>query len=219
MKIIEFKDVDISFKNGKKIFSGKLNFDVNKSQVTLLKGGIGTGKSTLLRIIAGLNSLYDIKTSDGIFINSLECTELERRKVVNYIGQEAEKQFLTEDGLYELIFGLENRNISKNIIFDKYKSIINKFKISENIINTKTSLLSGGEKRKLALLSSLITDESIFLLDEPLAMLDYANSKRIVDFINMYKEECSFIIATHEEKFDFLADNILIIDKGIVKYE
>ena len=81
----------------------------------------------------------------------------------------------------------------------------------EFIINSNNSNLSGGEKRRICLLRTLLKDSNLYILDEPTSEIDCESSKSIIEYIYSLRKDKTVIVFTHDSQFDIYADNIFVL--------
>lgn len=176
-----------------------VSFTIDKAEKAALVGGNGSGKSTLLKIILGETE----KDSGSI--------EHEKEYKIGYLAQDMRH--------YENLSVLEyfKNNDQEDKINDPLLSFIFNGEISkpntqrENLLNTKIGNLSGGQKTKVALISLIIGDYDLILLDEPTNNIDLQTLILLEEFINT--SESAFIIVSHDREFlDRTTNKILEIN-------
>ena len=210
------KQYNISNKNI--IAINNINIDIKKGELVVLKGASGSGKSTILSLIASLTK----PTSGDIIVKNVKISKLSdsfsskfRQENIGFIFQK-----------YNLI---PNINVKDNIILpliptnpneeflnDRLHKVMNLFHI-EHKQNIIVKNLSGGEQQRVAIARSMVNNPDIILADEPTANLD---EKLSLNFIQTLKELKSLgktiIVATHDPLFfnlDFV-DKIVKMKNG-----
>tara|TARA_B100001248_G_C27372956_1_gene452671 strand:+ start:454 stop:1230 length:777 start_codon:yes stop_codon:yes gene_type:complete len=208
----------LSLKYGRKIILDNLNLQLNKGQILGMLGPNGVGKSTIFNIITGL------VTPDfgSIIINSEKINKypIYQRTLKFKIG------FVPQNGgyfhdltVYENLKAIAEITI-KNISYreEKINSLISKFEL-DPIRDIKAEFISGGQKKKLVIALSLISDPEILLLDEPFAALDIMTIKTLQEIIVdlQSSSNISVILCDHQAR-DLLAcvDTAAIIHNGKV---
>ena len=208
----------ISLKFGKKTILDSLNLNLNDGQILGLLGPNGVGKSTIFNIITGLIS----PDFGSVIINSEKVNNFPifQRTLKYKIG------FVPQHGGYfhDLTVN-ENLNAIGEISIkdqnrrdEKINFLISKFEL-DPVRNIKAKLLSGGERKKLVIAISLISDPKILLLDEPFAALDVMTIKILQEIIvNLQSfNNISVILCDHQAR-DLLkcVDSAAIIHNGRV---
>lgn len=184
----------ITLKNVKKLYRKKMiyeniNGNIPMNGITLLIGANGIGKTTLLKMIAGIE-----KTSGGaILFDDVQMTTKQRHELMSYVPQEiALWEHLTLEENIQFFLGLIDAPISKERI-DAY---IHAFQL-DNMMQMKVKKLSGGTQRKGNLLIGLLSDPKILLLDEPTVGIDLASRMNIQQMLEQLQETCTIIMTTH----------------------
>ncbi len=165
----------------------EVTLEVPEGAVHLILGANGTGKSTLLRILADL-------------LNP-EAGSVKIDGKSSLLMQESDYQIFGETVLEDITLSL---NCPSKDLLAKASELAMSFGLNPN---AKTKKLSFGQKRKLALASLLIAKPDVFLLDEPTSSLDWPATKALLSDIKRIQSEnpkATFLIATHEPQ-DFLA--------------
>ena len=209
---IEFENISLSY--GNRLILDNINFKINKGEIFGMLGPNGAGKSTIFNLLTGLISPNNGK----IKINGYDVTDfpiyLRTKKFkVGYVPQYGGyfNDLSLEDNLSaigEIV--IEN----KILIKDKVNYLINKFEL-DNVRNIKAKFLSGGQKKKLVIALSLLSDPKILLLDECFAALDVMTIKMLQEIIVKLQQETqiTICICDHQAR-DLLAcvDSAMILN-------
>jgi len=189
-----------------------VSFSLEKNKYNVITGKNGSGKSTILKLIVGLE-----KIDDGeIFIDNekllYERDELYKiRKKTGIVFQESNEHIIGETVVESLIFGMENNRILLEKMKENMSKYIKLFQL-ENIINKKTVNLSGGEKQKVALAGAVITEPDIILLDEITEMWDKITKEKMNRIIeNFLKDGKTVVSVTHNSEEIRKSDNLIFI--------
>ena len=208
--IIEFRNVNYS-KNNNMILEN-ISFSLKKNKYNVIIGKNGSGKSTILKLIVGLE-----KISGGqIFIDNEELVykrdELYKiRKKTGIVFQESNEYIIGETVAESLIFGMENNRIPLEKMKENMTKYVKLFQL-ENIIDKKTVNLSGGEKQKVALAGAVITEPEIILLDEVTEMWDKATKDKMNGIIEEFLKDGKTVVSvTHSPEEIKRSDNIVFI--------
>jgi lipopolysaccharide export system ATP-binding protein len=209
-KIIEFKDISLAY--GNRLILDKINFSINEGQIFGMLGPNGVGKSTIFNLITGL-----IMPKDGkILINGQDVTKfpiyLRTKKFkVGYVPQYG--GFFNDMTLLDNLKAISEIVIEdKNARQNKIDYLITKFEL-ENIKDVKAKFLSGGQKKKLVIALSLLSDPKVLLLDECFAALDVLTIKMLQEIIvNLQQENKITICICDHQARDLLA----CVDKAMI---
>ena len=180
----------------RKIFDGA-SFFLQEGEKAGIIGINGTGKSTLLKMIAGLE-----EADDGTVIKANHC-------LVRYLPQNPE--FAPEETVLEAV--LRGNRVEENVgtIEADAKSMLTKLGVTE--FDQPCGQLSGGQRKRLALVSVLLSPAEILLLDEPTNHLDNSMSDWLEE--QLRRRKGAMIMVTHARYFlDSVTDRILELDKG-----
>ena len=209
---------NISLKYGKKTILDDFNIDLNNGEILGLLGPNGAGKTSIFNLITGLVS-PDFGT---IFINSQKINnfpiyERTLKFKIGYVPQIG--GYFHDMTVYENLKAISEITIyEKDKREEKINVLLSKFEL-ESIKNIKAELLSGGQKKKLVIALSLISDPKILLLDEPFAALDILTIKNLQKIIVELQEynNISVILCDHQAR-DLLecVDVAAIIHNGKV---
>ena len=220
--------INIEISNLKKSFehmSGSItlfknfNLKIKEGELVALVGPSGSGKSSLLYLLA----LLDKPTNGKIILNNIDTNKLTnfkkdeiRRKNISIIFQD--NNLLTDFTAIENVkMPLIIKSESKEIIKKKAEKILKEMKILDRS-NHFPNQLSGGEQQRVAIARALISETNIILADEPTGNLDYRTSKEIFSlFLKLKKLKKTIIFATHNRELANRADYKLFISDGNIK--
>ena len=208
--IIEFQNISLSY--GKRLILDKINFKINKGQIFGMLGPNGVGKSTIFNLITGLISPNEGKILiNGEEVNSYPVYLRTKKFRVGYVPQYG--GFFNNLTLHDNLKAVGEIVIdSKNLVKDKIDYLINKFEL-ENIKDVKAKFLSGGQKKKLVIAISLLSDPKVLLLDECFAALDVLTIKMLQEIIvNLQQEnQITICICDHQAR-----DLLACVDIGMI---
>ena len=198
--------------SGKKKILENINFEL-QSGILAVCGPNGSGKTTLLKIIKGLL----IQSSGTIIINGRDVSKKSKQRLeeAGLVFQDANLQTVGDTVENDLAFGPENLGWDKEKTKQAVETVIEKLGM-QAYRKQKVNLLSGGEKRCLAIGGVLAMNPSFLLLDEPFANLDFRSVQLVLKAVLTLKEEQTpVIIVSHEaDKFLAFAEKTLVLDGG-----
>ena len=184
--------------------------------VTILFGASGSGKSTVLRAVAGLLRPDGGSITIGtrvVFDRSARLDVPARARRIGYVFQHLAlfPHLSVEENL---AFGLHDQPADSRQ--RKVREIAESFRI-EHLLGRRPGAISGGERQRAALARSLVTDPSVLLLDEPLSALDHPTQSRIIDDLRRWNaaHEIPILYVTHSHREVFaLGDRVIVLDNG-----
>jgi molybdate transport system ATP-binding protein len=187
--------------------------------ITILFGASGSGKSTVLRGIAGLArpDVGRIATDDAVLFDSAAAIDVPvRQRAIGYVAQHlALFPHLTVQENVE--YGLSR--IQPQVRAERVRAILESFRIAH--LNTrKPAEISGGEQQRVALARALVTNPRVLLLDEPLSALDYSTQTHIIDDLGAWIRDrpipVVYVTHAHREVFA-LGARVIALHAGRVQ--
>ena len=201
--------------DGKKNIIDDINLEINDKEFIILVGSSGCGKSTILRLISGLEDI----TSGDILIDG---------KVVNNIHpKDRDIAFVFQSyALYphmsvydNIAFGLKMRKYDKKYIDEKVREAAEALNLT-NLLDRKPRQLSGGQRQRVALGRAIVRKPKVFLMDEPLSNLDANLRVQMRSEIKKLhqKLQTTFIYVTHDQTEALtMGDRIVVLDNGKIR--
>jgi len=193
-----------------------IDLTISRGEFLLICGSNGSGKTTLLRIMSGL-----MEPTDGsISINGLDPVKDPRkiRQIVGMVFQDPDSQIVGETVREDVAFGPENLGLSQKEINERVDWAIEKMGI-QGLSEKSCYLLSGGEKRRLAIAGVMAMRPEVILFDEPFSHLDYPGIQEVLRYmIQLHQEGHTLIVTTHDvEKVIAHVDRMAVIQKGEIQ--
>jgi len=200
-----------------------LNFEANR--LTCLLGGSGCGKTTILRLIAGLETPQAgrVVIDNKIFTENEHILIPPHQRNIGYIFQDL--ALWPHFTVYKNIaFGLNERKTAlregrEDNIKDTVFKMLDFFGL-QKYAEKYPHQLSGGQKQLVAISRSLVLEPKVLLMDEPLANLDVKLKRKILEHIKSLKQnfDLTIIYVTHDHKEAFtIGDKIVVLDKGKIE--
>lgn len=205
--IIKFDNVGLYF--GKKKIFDNLSFTIEGDRKVGIIGDIGSGKTSILKMILGL-----VPYTGKIFIDNQDISLCAPNSILNqivYIPQHP--KMFNKNIFYNISYGTEytEKDITDYIHKNNFSDFFKIFPDGLNtIVGKEGNKLSGGQKQIIALIRSLIQNKKILLIDEPTSSLDKKTKKVILDLINKIKNK-TVIIVTHDDLLNGMFDDIIVL--------
>ena len=211
MSILEVKNLSFEYNQELKALKD-VSFNVEKGEFLCVLGHNGSGKSTLAKLIMGLHA-----ASSGEIIIDNEVLNIDTvedlRSKLGIVFQNPDNQFVGITVKDDIAFGLENRNMSREEMFeriDHYSKLVG----VDHLLARDPGSLSGGEKQKVAIAGILACEPEIIIFDESTSMLDPKSTKELLSTIKTLKGSKTIIYITHNLNEALLADKVMVMNGG-----
>jgi energy-coupling factor transport system ATP-binding protein len=211
--LIIFENVGFEFEPGHPVLRN-LNLELEPGQVVGLMGENGAGKTTLVKQINGL-----LKPTTGtVYVDGIDTRETSTAQLAKKIGfvfQNADHQLFADTLQAEVAFALRNLDFSKDEIDDRVARYLELFELTR-YQDQSPFLLSGGERKRLALASVLCVEPQILILDEPTQAQDALQKEKLLTFMDTFRDpEHILLLVTHDVEFAVKAvDRLLVLSQG-----
>ena len=214
--IVRLENVSKSFEKDKYVINN-LSLDVYEGEFLTLLGSSGCGKTTILRMISGLEHVTDGK----VYIDDKDVTELDpTKREVNTIFQNF--ALFPHMTVFENVsFGLRMKKVSKKEIESRVKKVLKLVEL-DGYEDRYPSQLSGGQQQRVAIARGIVMNPKVLLLDESLASLDLKLKRMMQIELKKIQRKLgiTFIYVTHDQDEALtMSDRIIIIEKGVIKQE
>ncbi|UXP32657.1 ABC transporter ATP-binding protein/permease [Reichenbachiella agarivorans] len=217
---LELENISFHYPSQKSLLS-KLNLQIQKGKTYAIIGSNGVGKSTLIKLIMGFYKL----NHGQILIDGHPLTKVDIKHWRNQIGLIFQESYIFDQTVKENILYGYNENISDEeleqiIKLSTLDRVISKLPNGVDTQLNSAINLSGGEKQKIAIARSLVSQPNLLILDEPTNHLDSESLKQLyVNLKNLWFKPAILII-THNKDFLDLADEVLELKDGVLhKYD
>lgn len=201
--------------DGKKNIIDNINLEINDKEFIVLVGSSGCGKSTILRLISGLEDITDGEILiDGKVVNNVHPKDRD----IAFVFQSY--ALYPHMSVYDNIaFGLKMRKYDKKTIDEKVREVAKSLNLEE-LLDRKPRQLSGGQRQRVALGRAIVRQPKVFLMDEPLSNLDANLRVQMRSEIKKLhqKLQTTFIYVTHDQTEALtMGDRIVVLDKGKIQ--
>ena len=214
---IEFKNVSFSFPGAVEPTIKDLSIKITPGQKVAVVGKMGSGKSTLIKLISGL---YE-PTEGAVLIDGIDVRQLDKTDLQHNVGVMLQDSWLFSGTVKENIqLGLLEYDDDHILSIAKISGVDDfvasnpkgyDFEIKERGVG-----LSGGQKQSINLARALLHDPKLLLLDEPTSSMDQGTEKKIVDNLQEYGKEKTMMIITHRNPILTMVDRVLVVENGKV---
>ncbi|HEL0614570.1 TPA: ABC transporter ATP-binding protein [Streptococcus equi subsp. zooepidemicus] len=226
-KLVEVKDLEISFGEGKKKFVAvkNANFFINKGETFSLVGESGSGKTTIGRAIIGLNETssgeirYDGKIINGKKSKS-EANELIRKIQMIFqdpaasLNERATVDYIISEGLYNFnLFKTEDERK------EKIKQMMSEVGLLAEHLTRYPHEFSGGQRQRIGIARALVMDPEFVIADEPISALDVSVRAQVLNLLKKIQAEkgLTYLFIAHDlSVVRFISDRIAVIHKGVI---
>jgi ATP-binding cassette, subfamily C, bacterial LapB len=212
---IEFKDVRFSYPNASQEALKGMSFRLRPGEHVVVLGRIGSGKSTLQKLILGLFVPSEGAVSiDGVDVRQLDPAEL--RRSIGYVAQDA-----------LLFYGSLRDNISIAAPYADDSAVVAAADVAgltdfvnrhpqgfDMVIGERGESVSGGQRQGIAIARAVLLDPPILLLDEPTSSMDFSSEAQFKDRLRTFAEFKTVVIVTHRMSLLDVAHRIIVVDDG-----
>ncbi len=212
---VEFKDVSFTYEDTEINAIKHLSFTINPGETIAILGKTGSGKSTILDLVA---RLYDVSSGeiliDGKPIKEYEITSL--RQAIGAVPQDA---FLFSDSIKNNIkFGKEDATEEEIVSIAKeavvHENIMGFSKEYDTVLGERGITLSGGQKQRVSIARALLKNPKIYLFDDCLSAVDTETEEEILANLKKASKEKTTLIVSHRVSSAKNADKILVLEDG-----
>ena len=214
MNVIEIENLCHRFADGTVGLDG-ISLDIRPGAFVVIAGPNGSGKTTLLR---HLNAL--LLPTEGCVRIAGVCTSrdpVRARRLVGMMFQNADSQIVGETVYEDVAFGPRNLRLDPGEIDRRVAAALQAVELAQ-ISEQRPHLLSGGEKRRLAIAGVLVMQPRVIVFDEPFASLDYPGVRQVLkQILALQGSGHTIVVATHDlEKVIAHAERLVLMHRGRV---
>ena len=212
---IEFKNVSYAFDGSKQATINDISFKIPAGQKVALVGKMGSGKSTLSKLIAGILE----PTSGAILIDGVDVRQIDSADIRKNIGIMLQDSWLFSGTIRENIQMGFNEYEDDHLLKICKVAGVDDFvgshpKGYDLEIRERGVGLSGGQRQTINLARSLLHDPKILLLDEPTSSMDQGTEQKVVASLTTHSTEKTMLIVTHRNPILSMVDRIFVLDNG-----
>lgn len=214
---IEFRDVEFSYPNAQVAALRGINFSIKAGEKVVVIGRVGSGKTTLQKMLMGLYQATGGAVSiDGVDVRQLDPADLRRN--IGYVAQDV-----------TLFYGTLRDNITIGAPYADDATVLAAAEaggLSEFVnrhpdgfdmmIGERGDSLSGGQRQGVAIARAFLMDPPILMLDEPTSAMDFSSEQQFKQRLQSIAAHKTVIIVTHRNSLLDLATRVIVIDEGKV---
>lgn len=214
---VEFRNVSYAYSNEAQLILDSINLKIPHGQKIALVGKMGSGKSTIAKIISGSIA----PTSGNVLIDDIDLQQLDQADLIENIGVMPQDAWLFSGSIQDNITAGRAKfadeeviNVAKISTADEFISRIPEgyeFELKEKGVG-----LSGGQRQSLCLARALLNSPNLLLLDEPTSSMDQQTEAKVVANLHKYSADKTLIIITHRNALLSICDRVLVIEDGKV---
>ena len=212
---IEFKNVSFSFDGAGPPTINNISFKIPAGQKVALVGKMGSGKSTLSKLIAGILE----PTSGAILIDGVDVRQIDQADIRKNIGIMLQDSWLFSGTVRENIQMGFNEYEDDHVLKICKVAGVDDFVGSQPKgydleIRERGIGLSGGQRQTINLARSLLHDPKVLLLDEPTSSMDQGTEKKVVDSLTEFSKDKTMMIVTHRNPILTMVDRVFVLEDG-----
>ncbi len=217
---IRVRDVNFTYMTGtpfEKTALKNISFDVSEGEVLAIAGHTGSGKSTLIQIVAGLIDLQ----RGTVEIDNLPVTDKKIRRLVGIVFQYPEHQLFEETVAKDISFAPKNFGLSDAEISARVDEAMRQVGLDSSLKNVSPFELSGGQRRRAAIAGILAMKPKYLILDEPTAGLDPKAKENLLReiFGAVKKSGVTIILVSHNmDDIARFADRVIVLAQGKILF-
>lgn len=216
MAYVEFKDVKKTYKTGETEINALngADFEINKGEFCVIVGASGAGKTTILNILGGMDTL----TSGSVILDGTDISKMKKRQLTAYRRYDVGFVFQFYN-LVQNLTALENVELAAQICREPLNAadVLKQVGLEERMKNFPAQL-SGGEQQRVAIARALAKNPKLLLCDEPTGALDYNTGKAVLKLLQdtCRKTGMTVVVITHNSALSAMADRIITVKNGKV---
>ncbi|MBP3249883.1 MAG: ABC transporter ATP-binding protein [Ruminococcus sp.] len=213
---VQFKKVRKVYKTGEVQIEAlkDVSFEIGKGEFCVIVGASGAGKTTILNILGGMDTL----TSGSVVLDGEDISAMNKRQLTAYRRYDVGFVFQFYN-LVQNLTALENVELAAQICPDPLDAarVLEQVGLADRMRNFPAQL-SGGEQQRVAIARALAKNPKLLLCDEPTGALDYNTGKAV---LKLLQDTCrstgmTVVVITHNQAISAMADRIITVKSGTI---
>ncbi len=214
---IEFKNVHFNYPGRKEEALRGVSFKILSGEKVVIIGRIGSGKSTLQKLILGLYA----PTKGAVMLDDVDLRQLDPADLRRNLG------YVEQDSM--LFYGTLRENITIRAPYADDRAVLAAAELAglkefvnshpegfDMVIRERGESISGGQRQSIAIARAALLDPPVLLLDEPTSAMDYPSEAQFKERMAKYGQQKTMLIVTHRPSLMDLATRVIVIDSGVV---
>lgn len=192
-----------------------LSIDISAGNVHAIVGKTGSGKTTLIHLIAGLLRPTAGQLQIGDDVITATTKKVPFRGKVGVVFQYPEQQLFAETVFKDIAYGPTNQGMNGLALTERVQQAIELVGLDPSLLDKSPFALSGGQQRRVALAGVLAMEPKLLILDEPTAGLDKRGAEQLLTLLEKLKQRMTLLIVTHQmDEVARIADRVLVMEQG-----